>query len=98
MPNIIINMKKSRLSLQVAPFIVLEHQEHCSGTVLNGVNLDIPEHIYVSLKHKFSCYSVFVTSIYPISCASSFFTYLDTYVCILTLNRRTIPCNWHIDQ
>ena len=27
-----------------------------------------------------------------ISCASSFFTYIDAYVCILTLNRQTIPC------
>ena len=33
-----------------------------------------------------------------ISCASSFFTYIDAYVCILTLNRQTIPCNWHIDK
>ena len=49
---------------QAALFIVLEHQEHCSGTVLNGMN---PEHIYMSLKHKFSCYSVFLTSIYSTS-------------------------------
>ena len=34
---------------------------------------------------------------YIISCASSFFTYRDTYVCILTLVQ-TIPCNWHIDK
>ena len=34
---------------------------------------------------------------YLISCASSFFTYSDTYVCILTLVQ-TIPCNWHIDK
>ena len=26
------------------------------------------------------------------------FTYLDTYVCIFTLNRQTIPCNCHIDK
>ena len=35
---------------------------------------------------------------YLISCASSFFTYIDAYVCIFTLNRQTIPCNWHIDK
>ena len=67
------------------------------------MNQEIPEHIYVSLKHEFSCFSVFLPSIqyifhfmsknYLISCASSFFTYLHTYVCILTLNRQTIPCN-----
>ena len=34
-------------------FIAVEHLEHCSGTVLNGVNREIQEHIYVSLKHKF---------------------------------------------
>ena len=52
---------------QAAPFIVLEHLEHCSGTVLNGVYREIPEHIYVSLKHEFSCYSVFLPYIYSTS-------------------------------
>ena len=33
-----------------------------------------------------------------ISCASSLFTYLHTYVCILTLNRQTILSNWDIDK
>ena len=47
-----------------ALFSVLEHLEHCSGTVLNGVNREIPEHIYVSLKHKCSCHSAFLSSIY----------------------------------
>ena len=88
-------------SLQAAPFIVLEHIEHCSGTVLNGVNREIPEHIYVSLKHDFSCYLVFLTSIifhflgknYLISCASSYFTYIDAYVCIILTLVQTIPYN-----
>ena len=35
---------------------------------------------------------------YLISCASSFSTYIDAYVWILTLNRQTIPCNWQIDK
>ena len=35
----------------------------------------------------------FMSKNYLISCASSFFTYRDAYVCILTLVQ-TIPCNW----
>ena len=36
-------------------------------TGFNGVNREIPEHIYVLLKHKFTCYSVFLPSIYSTS-------------------------------
>ena len=67
----------------------------------SSVNREIPEYIYVWLKHEFSCYSVFLPSWvknYLISRASSFFTYRDTYVCILTLNWVTIPFNWHFDK
>ena len=50
---------------QAAPFIVLEHLEHCSGTVLNGVNREIPEHIYVSLKHElFLLFGIFTFYIF----------------------------------
>ena len=70
---------------QAVPFIVLKHLEHCSETVLNGVNREIPEHIYVSLKHElFLLFGIFTFYIfhlmsknYLISCASSFSTYID---------------------
>ena len=70
------------------------------------MNREIPEHIYVSLKHElFLLFGIFTFYIfhlmsknYLISCASSFSTYIDAYVWILTLNRQTIPCNWQIDK
>ena len=73
------------------PFIVLEHLEHCSGTVHSNKN-------FLVIPYFYRLYIPLHEQNYLISCASSFFTYRDTFVCILTLNLQTIPCNWHIDE
>ena len=84
---------------QAALFIVLEHLEHCSGTVLNASYLRVTQTRIFLLFGIFTFYIFhFMSKNYLISCASSFFTYFVTYVCILTLNRQTIPCNWLIDK
>ena len=100
-------MPPNVVAMQVNSELLLSHVIACCecSMLLQFIVLEYLEHIYVTQTRIFLLFGIFAFYIfhftsknYLISCASSYFVYLDTYVCIFTLILQIIPCNWHIDK